>query len=127
MIEKSVYRLCTGQDCKTVLSIYNNTNLCSLCNYKKLLSEASDYSTEIYFQGVSDDLKTDSFNGMGERIKKLRENKKLTRREVNQDLGFHSNFMSLAEMDKVKNVSAEQLYRLAKYFDVSMEYLYKGE
>lgn len=59
-----------------------------------------------------------------ERIQQLCKKKGVTFQQAEADLGFGASYIS--KLDK-SDPTATKLYSMAKYFGVSMEYLYSGE
>jgi transcriptional regulator with XRE-family HTH domain len=59
-----------------------------------------------------------------ERLEELCDGKKIALSKVEKDLGFSVGYLS-----KINNhaISSEKLYKVASYFDVSMDYLYTGK
>jgi len=62
---------------------------------------------------------------IGERLKKLREIKGLTQKQVAEAVGVSQQCLSLYEQGK--GLKAAVLSKLADFFGVSMEYLFYGE
>lgn len=59
----------------------------------------------------------------GERLKKLRQERELTQGQIGELLGVGSRMISFYESDTHFPRDAESLIRLARYFDVSLDYL----
>lgn len=64
--------------------------------------------------------------GMGKRLKNLREEKGKTQPEMAHDLKYAIASISRWEREK-GSPQAEQLYELAEYFDVSLDFLVYGD
>lgn len=60
---------------------------------------------------------------LGETLKSLRSLKKYKLKEVEERLGISNAYLSQLENDKVKQPSANILYKLAKLYDVDLEVL----
>ena len=63
---------------------------------------------------------------IGDRIKELRKENKLTQQELGEKLGVHSNTISMYEKGNRK-VSADMANKLSEIFNVSVDYITKGE
>lgn len=63
---------------------------------------------------------------MGERLKLLRLQKKVTQKEIADYLGIAANSVQRFEYDQT-NPSYENLIKLCEYFNVSTDYLLTGE
>lgn len=63
---------------------------------------------------------------LGDRIKKLREGKNISQKELAKELGVTDAMVSMYENDK-KNPSLEVITKLAAFFNVSTDYLLGAE
>ena len=64
---------------------------------------------------------------MGERIRALRKSKNLTQEQLAEKLGISSKAISDYENDKVLKPNALIIQAIADYFNVSVDYLLKGD
>jgi len=62
-------------------------------------------------------------SSLGETLKSLRNLKDLKLKDVEQKLGISNAYLSQLENEKVKNPSANTLYKLAKLYNVDLEVL----
>ncbi|WP_108425042.1 helix-turn-helix domain-containing protein [Flagellimonas amoyensis] len=62
-------------------------------------------------------------SSLGKTLKSLRTLKELTLKDVEQKLGISNAYLSQLENDKVKQPSANTLYKLAKLYNVDLDIL----
>ncbi|WP_290771626.1 helix-turn-helix transcriptional regulator [Anaerofustis sp.] len=65
-------------------------------------------------------------NNIGERLKNLRKKNKFTQKELGDKLGVHSNTISMYEKGN-RNIPSAMLKEISEIFNVSIDYLLKGE
>lgn len=65
-------------------------------------------------------------NTLGQRIKQLRKNKRLTQAQLAKELYLSESYIAYIETDK-RNPSMDVVSRLAEYFHVSADYLINGD
>ena len=63
---------------------------------------------------------------IGDRLKKLRKEKKLTQKDMAEKLGIHSNTISMYEKGN-RNIPSTMIKKISDTFNVSTDYLLRGE
>lgn len=64
-----------------------------------------------------------TMSSLGETLKSLRNLKRFTLKDVEQKLGISNAYLSQLENDKVKQPSANILYKLAKLYNIDLDVL----